>query len=157
MHGSGFTLIELLVVISIIGLLASVVLVSLNGARAKSRDAKRISDMNQMAKAMELYFNDYNTYPTVGTTGKGFTTAGLVIGQPSLAGGANGKISKLPVPPLPKDGTCSAVLNTPGSNEYYIYPTTQATTNSYYITFCLGDKTGSLSAGPHTLTQGGFQ
>ena len=39
----GFTIIELLVVISIIGLLSTISVVSLNGARIKSRDAKRVS------------------------------------------------------------------------------------------------------------------
>jgi len=59
----GFTLIELLVVIAIIGLLASIVLASLNTARKKGRDARRIADMRQVQLALELYFSNSNTYP----------------------------------------------------------------------------------------------
>jgi len=52
---AGFTLIELLVVISIISLLSSVVLVSLDEARAKARDTLRITQLNEIANALELY------------------------------------------------------------------------------------------------------
>ncbi len=66
-NAKGFTLIELLVVIAIIGLLASVVLVALNGARKKARITKRVADLKQIQTALELYYNDNNQYPaTVG-------------------------------------------------------------------------------------------
>ena len=61
----GFTLIELLVVIAIIGILSSVVLASLNSARAKARDARRLSDLHQIRNALELYASDNSgSYPT---------------------------------------------------------------------------------------------
>jgi general secretion pathway protein G len=62
-----FTLIELLVVVAIISLLSSVVMASLNTARAKSRDAKRLSDMKQIQIALELYRSENNAYPTAGS------------------------------------------------------------------------------------------
>lgn len=53
----GFTLIELLVVIAVIGLLSSLVLVSLAGARAKARDARRKNDLDQIRTALVLYYD----------------------------------------------------------------------------------------------------
>jgi prepilin-type N-terminal cleavage/methylation domain-containing protein len=60
----GFTLIELLVVIAIIGILASVVLVSLQSARKKGNDTRVISGVQQIRTVLETEFVN-NTYPSL--------------------------------------------------------------------------------------------
>ena len=64
----GFTLIELLVVISIIAFLATLAITALDKVRAQARDATRKSDLRQLAKALELYYDDNNLYPTTGAS-----------------------------------------------------------------------------------------
>ena len=66
-----FTLIELLVVISIIGLLATIVLSSVNIVRAKARDARRIADIVQLSKASALFYELNNRMPTNYAGGQG--------------------------------------------------------------------------------------
>lgn len=63
-RSGGFTIIELLVVIAIIGILATLILVSLSGARSKARDAVRKSDLSQIKRALELYNSDQGSYPS---------------------------------------------------------------------------------------------
>lgn len=134
---AGFTLIELLVVISIIGLLASVVLLSLNSARARSRDARRVADISQLRSALELYLNDNGTVPSA--------AAGLNALSPSY-------MSSVPTPPRPQDAP-AAGCGTASASAYTYTPTA----TGYTITFCLGNTAGQYGAGYRILSPAGVQ
>lgn len=60
---SGFTIVEILIVIVVIGILASISIVAYNGVQSRSRDAKRLSDVQAIQKSLELYKTDRGTYP----------------------------------------------------------------------------------------------
>lgn len=82
----GFTLIELLVVIAIIGILSTVVLASLNTARARSRYTQAIAQMREIRTAAEAYFADNGSYPAD-------------IGIGAMPSGLSPYLSAWPVPP----------------------------------------------------------
>ena len=119
---TGFTLIELLVVIAIIGLLASIVSVSLSSARAKARDVRRMSDLKQLQLALEMYFNSNNAYPSTGGSWRGVS----VNGGSRDTSGANAYIpgltpnyiSVLPVDPLDNRTNWSGYLYRSDSTNY---------------------------------------
>ncbi|MBN2854222.1 prepilin-type N-terminal cleavage/methylation domain-containing protein [Patescibacteria group bacterium] len=132
-----FTLIELLVVIAIIGLLSTLSIIALNSARAKARDAKRISDVKQMQVALEMYYNDMADYPAAASMTAGSAIYSNIT-QPFLR--------VIPVPPTPIDGsTCNtAVANKYELNSYkYVKTTSSGGIPSYAIGFCLGSDVGS--------------
>ena len=83
----GFTLIELLVVIAIIGILSGIVLVNLRSSQTKARDARRMSDVNALVTALNLYYSDNKAYPA--------TLASLVPNQ----------LNAVPVDPLSSSST----------------------------------------------------
>lgn len=162
----GFTLIELLVVIAIIGLLSTLAVVALNGARSRARDSRRVSDIHSLQTALELYFADQGGYPIeaggitlglaadkvlcAGDDASGFLPAANGAGGCDADGspGATLFMGLVPTAPAPADENCSATEN---SYEYLA-----ATANTYSLTFCLGRLTGTLSAGIRTATPDGI-
>jgi len=141
MNKKGFTLIELLVVIAIIGLLSTLAVVSLNNARAKSRDAKRIADVKQVQTALELYYNDCNQYPATLQTSANNCTSSTTLAT---------FMASIPTAPTPNDPGCSVAQN----NYTYVSNSPYST---YTLTFCLGGQTGELGAGPKTASPSGIQ
>lgn len=119
----GFTLIELLVVISIIALLSSIVMSSLNSARGKARDAKRKTDISSLTQAFYLYAHDNGgSFPSVGSTrciGKptGSTCWGdrNMPGSNELIAALTPYMSALPDDPLPNRGWGDSYLYLDGS------------------------------------------
>lgn len=66
----GFTLIELLVVMTIIGIMASVVVTSMQNVRVKARDTTRVTQLKGLESALNIYHTDTKSYPPTfsGTT-----------------------------------------------------------------------------------------
>lgn len=140
----GFTLVELLVVIAIIGLLSTIAFISLNRARAKARDAKRLSDVRGLQSALELFYNDQATptYPDIGAVGP-LTATELPATY----------ITTIPAAPEPVDGPDCTL----DAHNQYTYKAEVTQTNStlcdsgtcgwYEIGFCLGGATGGLTGG----------
>ncbi len=142
----GFTLIELLVVIAIIGILSTLAVVSLNNARLKSRDAKRVADVKQIQTALELYFADNNAYPagTALTLGSGAGQALSNAGFTATADiGTTVYMGQVPANPTPGGAA-------------YVYNQT-ASGVSYTIGFTLEGATGGLALGAHTASPAGIQ
>lgn len=114
---AGFTLIELLVVVAIIGLLASVIMASLNGARAKAKDARRVADMHEIRQALEVYNNDNGGYPNTSNAWRSQCAAwGGYAADQVIPGLVPQYIPSLPRDPDMSGNTCCYLYRSTGSN-----------------------------------------
>lgn len=141
---SGFTLIELLVVIAIIGILTGIVLVSMSGARANARDARRQTDMYHVFSAMELCYNA----PSCGNQ------AYLISATMPTAIGTF-------LPAVPTDPSTNAsygwVSNSGSGNTYCSYAKLEQASPTpgqslYMVASPAGTKQKSMAAAPAALT-----
>lgn len=81
----GFTLVEILIVVSIIGLLASIVLVGLGSFRSRGRDARRVADLREIQNALELYYGKVGVYPSGNWQGLKQTLVDAEIGVTTIS------------------------------------------------------------------------
>ena len=146
----GFTLIELLVVVAIMGMLAALAVIALNNARARARDARRVSDIKQIQTALELYYLDNNTYPAASDDtqidGKCLTEDGF---SPTCTGD-NVYMAVIPDNPKPYDDHTDCTL----AYSYYLY--SRQTNRSYTLKYCVGANIGQIDAGSHVATPAGI-
>lgn len=143
----GFTLIELLVVIAIIGLLSTLAVVSLNNARQKSRDARRVSDVKQVQTALELYYNDASGYPPSGSGSGELAGPGNAIEYTPTGGSQVTYMAVFPTAPAPDD-----CLTSDGND--YVYFSDSSTT--YKLSYCLGASVGGVPVDIQTATPSGL-
>ncbi|MGI6278512.1 MAG: type II secretion system protein [Patescibacteria group bacterium] len=90
-----FTLIEVLVATTIIAVLTAIGVVSYASASRNSRDAKRLSDVEQIRAALEMYRADVGNYPG---------SIDLISGSGELSSGTNVYMSPIPTDPKPSAG-----------------------------------------------------
>jgi aspartyl-tRNA(Asn)/glutamyl-tRNA(Gln) amidotransferase subunit B len=123
-----FTLIEIIVTVSIILVILIIGVISFNITRENTRNANRVNDIKQIQLALEMYRDDSGSYPDS-------LNFGSSLNNPDYSDIVY--LGEIPSNPKPRsDGDC------PG--EEYKY---ESDGDFYYLEFCLGKKTGEISAG----------
>jgi len=61
----GFTLLELMIVMILLSILALLLIGNYMSSIKKGRDSRRKNDLNQIQRALEMYYEDTNRYPVL--------------------------------------------------------------------------------------------
>lgn len=124
----GYSMVEMLIVIAIIGIIATLASISLNKVARNTRDAKRLTDMSAMRRALDLYKLYNASYPDINFQ----PGTNLVLPNESKS------LIRFPHTPYNNSGGC-------GNVDYVYTPDNGA--QSYHIRFCLDSRTQNYPAG----------
>jgi prepilin-type N-terminal cleavage/methylation domain-containing protein len=133
----GFTLIELLVVISVIGILATIVLISFTGVQKQARDTARKSDLKQYQSSLEGYASKNNGTYIIKTSATDPNTM-----CNTLTGSSTG------CPVDPKAPTLNYSYCSSTSGIYYALWASLENQTSTYWTVCSTGKIGTSTSAP---------
>lgn len=155
-NSTGFTLIELIVALAIIGFLLTVTVWSISAMRLRARDSKRVANIKEIQKALELYYADQRGYPVTGGS--------LVVGGPlaqtlssvgfTAYGAGSGEVYVVRVPGNIVPGGANYLYT---SNKADGSACTALLCDSYRITFKLENASGTLPEGSHTAKPGSIE
>jgi len=119
-----------------LGLLSTLSIVALDNTRLRARDAGRVSDIQEIQTALEMYYNDAGSYPATLNSGDSIIYNGQTY------------ISNIPTNPKPNDGNC------PSDFEYKYAASLDG--KSYELNYCLGSDTDTLKSGMGVATPSGM-
>lgn len=122
----GFTLIELIVVMAIIAILAAAGLSSYTSTQKKGRDARRKSDLTQVSRALEFYYNDHGEFPD--------TSSGQIVScGASCDAACVWGVDTMCSPTDPATIYMQTLPKDPSSNYQYYYYANNGTNNIYRL------------------------
>ncbi len=136
-HQQGSVLVRIVIIVIVFCLLVGGGFFLINNEKAKTRDARRLSDMARIQAAFEFLFNDTASYE--GAANHGCDTKGSLVSQCNL---------KTYLPSI-------ASFKDPGKYRYSI--STVPSDESYAVSFTLEKSYGTLRAGAHFLTPQGIK
>lgn len=136
-HQQGAALVQIVIIIIVFCLLVGGGFFLINNEKAKTRDARRLSDMARIQAAFEFLYNDTASYQ--GAAHDGCDATGALVSQCSL---------KTYLPSI-------ASFKDPGKYRYFM--STVPSDESYAVSFTLEKSYGTLRAGTHVLTPQGIQ
>jgi prepilin-type N-terminal cleavage/methylation domain-containing protein len=150
----GFTLIELLVVIAIIGILASVILASLNTARAKGADAAVKSDLANSRAQAELFYGSQTPNGYAGVCSTAATANGILamIQDAASKSGTTYTAATAPASPSGVSSATTTVCHDSAGAWAAAVPMKSVGTTTAPIYFCV-DSTGASKQGTASVTE----